>query len=172
MNGEYLKAMPLEDRTELVRRQLIEQGHWSAEETAERNAWLAQIVAALGERLKLTTQFMDYADCFLREDLVLEEPALEALSARPRVREILSGLETLLRAHTDFTVAALEPPVRALAAELGVKAGDVINVARAALTGKKIGPGIFDVMVLLGKERCLERLRNAEEALRSRVPSS
>src|SRR5205823_2405838 len=139
--------------------QLVEAGQWSADAPPERNAYVEQIVASLGERLKLTTQFMDYADCFLNPDLVLDEAAVTALTARPKVMAILQTLEALLAGHPEFTLSGLEEPVRALAPHLGVKAGDVINAARAALTGKKVGPGIFDVMVLLGRERCVQRLR-------------
>lgn len=169
MNGEYMKALPLAERARLVREQLVAGGQWNPQSPPERSALLERIVESLGERLKLTTQFMEYADCFLHDELELPDTTLDALAARPKALEIMEKLEALLRDFPDFTVVGLEPPVRQLAADLGVKAGDVINVARGALTGKKVGPGIFDVMVLVGRERCLQRLQAAQVALRSRV---
>jgi glutamyl-tRNA synthetase len=169
MNGEYMKAMPLPERTSLVRERLVEQGHWPAAASPEKEALLEHVVDSLGDRLKLTTQFWEYADTYLVDELVLAPEMLEAMAARPKAAEILEKLGSLLAEFPDFTIVGLEPPVRQLAADLGVKAGDVINVARAALSGKKMGPGIFDVMVLVGRERCVQRLAAAGEALRSRA---
>jgi len=44
-----------------------------------------------------------------------------------------------------------------------VKAGLLINAARTALTGQSVGPGMFDIMMVLGRERTVERLRRAVE---------
>ena len=61
--------------------------------------------------------------------------------------------------------SSLERAARALAEAEGVKFGDVVMPARIALTGKKVSPGIFDVMLLLGRERTLARLRDAAARL-------
>jgi glutamyl/glutaminyl-tRNA synthetase len=61
----------------------------------------------------------------------------------------------------------VEAAVRGLAASEGVKAGEVIMPARIALTGKKVAPGIFDVILLLGRERSVARLRGAADRLAS-----
>ena len=55
--------------------------------------------------------------------------------------------------------AHLEADARALADSLGVKFGHLVHPIRAALTGTNKGPGLFDIVYLLGKERCLERLQ-------------
>jgi glutamyl/glutaminyl-tRNA synthetase len=52
-----------------------------------------------------------------------------------------------------------------------VKAGEVIMPARIALTGKKVTPGIFDVMLLLGKDRTVRRLREAADRLEATSPA-
>ena len=55
----------------------------------------------------------------------------------------------------------LERLTRACAAEAGLKAGELIGLARVALTGRKISPGIFEVMLLIGTEQTVGRLRAA-----------
>jgi len=52
-----------------------------------------------------------------------------------------------------------------------VKAGEVIMPARIALTGKKVSPGIFDVILLLGRERTVKRLRDAADRLEAQSPA-
>jgi glutamyl-tRNA synthetase len=67
----------------------------------------------------------------------------------------------------DFSHDATEAVLRACAEEQGVKAGLLINAARTALTGQAVGPGMFDIMVTLGRQRTIERLRRAASALAS-----
>ena len=63
-------------------------------------------------------------------------------------------------ARTDeFTEASVEAELRSLATERGVKAGVIINAARAALTGQSVGPSAFAVFTAVGRERALQRLR-------------
>ncbi len=51
--------------------------------------------------------------------------------------------------------------IREMAEELGIKAGILINGIRTAVTGQAKGPGLFDVLIALGKRRVSERLRKA-----------
>jgi len=67
---------------------------------------------------------------------------------------------------------AIETSVRGLAVELGLKAGDIIHPARVALTGKKVSPGIFEVIYLLGGKRAAERLSDAADRWADESPHS
>jgi len=71
----------------------------------------------------------------------------------------LRELAARLAAAPEFTEASVEAELRKLADELGVKAGLLINGARAALTGQAVGPSAFHLFTLIGKERALKRLR-------------
>lgn len=72
-----------------------------------------------------------------------------------RMRELHDALE-----KTDpFDQAATEASLRALAESKGVSAAKLIHPLRLALTGRGASPGIFDVMVVLGRDRTLRRLR-------------
>ena len=72
-------------------------------------------------------------------------------------------LASRLSADPEFSLASLEAGTRALAAELGIKAGELIGITRVALTGRNVSPGIFEIMWLLGKEKVVARLREAAE---------
>ena len=56
---------------------------------------------------------------------------------------------------------ALETVLKALAEELGVKVRDLVMPARLACTGIKVGPSLYDLMVVLGKEKVLARFDRA-----------
>ena len=68
-----------------------------------------------------------------------------------------------LEAASEFTVAGIEPIVRALTEELGLKLVDLAQLARLAVTGRTASPPIFDVLALIGRDDSLARLRRARE---------
>ncbi len=71
----------------------------------------------------------------------------------------------------DFTAAALEEILRKLAEELGIKAGQLFNVLRVATTARDAAPPLFDTMAVLGKDRCLKRIRAAITLLENNANS-
>ena len=81
-------------------------------------------------------------------------------TALRRAREELASLP-------DFEVVTTEPPMRALSEALGLKAGQLFGIIRVAVTGTEVAPPLFDTMAVLGKEKCLNRIDQAIEALSS-----
>ena len=73
-------------------------------------------------------------------------------------RALLAQVADRLRAGIDWTSEALEANLKAMAEELGLGLGKLAQPLRAALTGQTTSPGIFDVLVLLGKEESLARI--------------
>lgn len=82
------------------------------------------------------------------------------------VAELLAQGRACLAEVTEFTVENTEKAYRALIEELQIKAGQLIHPTRLALTGRTASPGLFEVMALLGKERCLARLEQAIEYIK------
>ncbi len=93
---------------------------------------------------------------FKRRPLTLTEKA-EALLTEG-AREVLAQIASGLRAEKNWTIEALEATTKALAEELGLGLGKLAQPMRAALTGTTTSPGIFDVLVLLGREEALARI--------------
>ena len=173
MNGEYFRALPLPVRTDMVAAHLHETRALPDSAVKDR-AYLEKAVAAVGDRLKRPKQFLEYAG-YLYVDRVQPEPEPWAeLLAKPLAAERLRKLADALAGVDPFEHDPIEKATRGLAGSEGVKAGDVIMPARIALTGKKVSPGIFDVMLLLGRERTVERLRHAADRLEaeSKAPTS
>ncbi len=76
----------------------------------------------------------------------------------PESQSILAQAHSALSALTDWTMTALEEAVRRVAEDAGLGLGKVAQPLRAALTGRSTSPGIFDVLVLLGRDETLGRL--------------
>lgn len=86
----------------------------------------------------------------------MTEKAAGLLDDEARVR--LRAVSTALAKENDWTIDALEASTKALAEELELGFGKLAQPMRAALTGTTTSPGIFDVLVLLGREESLARL--------------
>ncbi len=170
MNGEYFRALPLTVRADMVEAHLRESG--ALPEAALRDrAFLERAVEAVGDRLKRPRQFLEYAG-YLYVDRVEPEAAPWAeLLAKPLAAARMKKLATALAEVQPFEHDPIEKATRGVAASEAVKAGEVIMPARIALTGKKVSPGIFDVILLLGRERTVERLRRAADRLEAESPA-
>ncbi|WP_343520462.1 glutamate--tRNA ligase [Sphingomonas sp.] len=79
-------------------------------------------------------------------------------------RRLLTQLHAALDAVAEWNTEALEAAVRQVAESGGVKLGAVAQPLRAALTGRRTSPGIFDVLVLLGREESLGRIADQTKA--------
>lgn len=93
---------------------------------------------------------------FATRPLALEEKAGALLTAE--ARGLLGRLEQSLSNQSDWTSEALEATLKSLAADWGLGLGKLAQPLRAALTGQTTSPGIFDVLVLLGKDESLARI--------------
>jgi glutamyl-tRNA synthetase len=124
---------------------------------------LARIVATLRERAKTLDELAEQSRFYFeRPDYA--NPARDKFFTADGARR-LDVLIPRLEAVSDFTAAALEHTYRDLAAELGVKLGDIAQLARFAVTGRTASPPLFDVLELLGKPESLARLRAARASI-------
>ncbi|MBN1179994.1 MAG: glutamate--tRNA ligase, partial [Anaerolineae bacterium] len=123
---------------------------------------LRKIVPLIQERLKHLTDVAELTDFFFT---YLEPSAESLIGKKMDAQQSLTVLErarSLLAAcSADFTHEEIEPALRGLVEELGLKAGQVFGVIRAATTGKDVSPPLFGTLSALGQDRALERLDKA-----------
>lgn len=158
VNGQQLRRLEEPERVRRVLAFLASQGHALG---ARGEEWGVLFVRALGERLRTLADAGEVGAFALRADVAFDPGAWAELLTRDAVGPVLDALALAIETEPDYSLARLEALTRSLAAELGVKAGELIAHARVALTGQKTSPGIFEVMWLLGREHTLARLRDA-----------
>ena len=123
----------------------------------------ARLLAAmpgLKERAKTLVELIEGAYyLYASRPLALDEKAKTLLT--PAAQGVLAKVAPLLGAlEGEWNAASLEAAVRSFAEAEGLKLGQVAQPLRAALTGRATSPGLFDVMVVLGREECLARLND------------
>ncbi|MCT6871110.1 MAG: glutamate--tRNA ligase [Bartonella sp.] len=122
----------------------------------------AQFLSAmpeLKERAKTLVELIDNASfIFAERPLPLDEKATSLLDEDAKA--ILKAVYPVLDACTAWEKDALDQAIRKHAEDVGMKLGKIAQPLRAALTGKAVSPGVFDVLVVLGKDESLARIRD------------
>ena len=124
------------------------------------------VLAALPElqpRAKTVLELIDLAQfIYAVRPLPMDSAASEQLTAD--ARSMLAGAKAVLEALADWSVPAIDGAIRTYAEDKGMKLGKVAQPLRAALTGHTVSPGIFEVMVLIGKAESLARIGDQARA--------
>ena len=117
------------------------------------------------ERIRTLAEGWDLVDFVFVDDISYDPHMLVAKGLN--ASQSLAALKTIHRVLQElpFEEAALEPALRDLAVELGLKAGQLFGILRVATTGKAVAPPIFGSLVALGRERTLARCLAAEQLL-------
>jgi glutamyl-tRNA synthetase len=156
INSQYIKAADTAELVDSVIPRLQQAGLIPAE--GYDRAYISAIVELFKGRLPTLADFPDWADFFFARDIVIDPAAQAKHLSVDRSREFALFIERLTGLDT-FDVAAIEACFRACVSELGLDARALIHPLRVALTGKTIGPGLFEVIYYLGLERTASRLK-------------
>ena len=158
LNGEYIAKMDIDARTKAVIPFLREAGLIGADVPPEKYEWIKAIVTAIGDRLKTLTQIIDYAGAFFVDELEYDEKAVQKRLRKDYVPQMLEDLKGIFQTTEPFDEARLEEDIRAYSEKTGLSGSKIIHPLRVALTGKSVGPGIFETVALVGRERAIQRL--------------
>ena len=113
----------------------------------------------LKERAKTLLELIDGAK-FIFADRPLAMDAKAAAVLTPETRTLIGRLHETLAAVSPWSAATTEAAMRDFAEKNSLKLGAVAQPLRVALTGRTTSPGIFEVLAVLGREVCLDRLRD------------
>jgi glutamyl-tRNA synthetase len=172
MNGVYMRDLIGKDPDRVVtlcQEVLRDAGLLDGELTPAMRTYITRVVEVLGDRIKTGRDILTYGDFFFTDDVRYEPDAVKKYFDRKGSVEILAQLRERLQGADQFDATAAETIVRDMASELGFATAEIIHPARVALTGKTAGPGLFDLMALLGRDRAVQRLEKAIEWIRRGV---
>jgi glutamyl-tRNA synthetase len=161
MNSEYIRTMPLDQLLPMVKTELRANKLWREEYDDEGRDWLRKTVDLIRQRYFTLKDFSEQGRAYFSDDFDFDEAAVQKnLRKEPRLRELLNGLAGKLETAEPFNAETSEAALRAFADEAGVKAGLLINGARTMLTGQAVGPSMFEIFDILGRDASVQRLRS------------
>jgi len=152
MNAEHIKLLPSERFRALCIEWLGKAGIKTDDYPSE---YIQAALETCREKVKLMPNISDFAAFYFTEEPVMSEDALAALG--PDYKQSLAKLRDAYSQLGVFDADTLQTSLKSAAAELGVKVGLLIHPARVACTGSKVGPSLYHLMEVLGKDRVLKR---------------
>jgi len=160
MNGAYIRQLQPDDLAQRLLPFLTRASLPADLDTVRR------IVPLVQERLKKLAQVVEWTDFFFTAELNYDPQLLigKKMTAEESLAALVKARETLVSLPV-FDEETLEPPLRALAEEMGLKVGQLFGVIRVAVTGKKVAPPLFGTLAILGREKVLRRMDEALEML-------
>jgi glutamyl/glutaminyl-tRNA synthetase len=163
MNGHYIRqGGPEKAVPELARR--IQEVYDTP--PARDPAYVASVVRLVLEGLKTFAEAVPATAFFFLRKIEWEEEARKKLTGWPRAAEILSAVKVITAGAEPFTPERIEALYREGADKAGLKFKDYVHPTRFAVTGRVAGPSLFHLMEVLGRDRCLARLADAEALLK------
>ena len=180
LNSQYINDLPAPRIVAMIKTDLEREGLWSADlgEGGVLHDWFLWVVEALKPRSKRMSDFARDARPFLTDDFDYKPEAVEKHlkgspeSGGPRaIVERMRALRAALAPVVPFTEEKAEAALRSLAESRGEPAARFIHPLRVALVGTPVSPGVFAVLVLVGKERSLARLERLATSLEAGSPA-
>ena len=164
MNAYYIRHLDTDDLAERLVPFLHEAGY---QVTA---ADLKPIVPLIQQRLKTLKEAVNWIDFFFRKDLEYDANLLvgKKMNAAGSQSALQQARQTLA-ALPSFDVEVIDTSLRTLAAEKGLKVGQLLGIIRVAVSGKTVAPPLFETLAILGQERILTRIDQGIEALEGLV---
>ena len=153
MNVQYLKSMPLAQFMELAKPHL--QNVWS--EIEAQPEYSNQALELARERIRGISDMTEGATYFFSDEYSVDPAATEKHNT-PEAKVLMGELSTRLCALPDWAHNGIEAVIREIAAEKSVKPAALIHPSRVAVSGRMVGPSLFELLEVLGRDRVLRRL--------------
>jgi len=158
MNSQYMKQATLETLLPLVQAKLREHGLW---QPGLDPVWLGQVIELYKTRADTVEDLCRQAQALFLEEVPMDPDAVQARLKHPAVPDRLKAFAQRLEQLPTWNASSIEEACRTLASELGVPAAELIHPTRVAVTGRSVGPSLFHVLEVAGRDRVVYRLRRA-----------
>ena len=152
LNGQYIAQMSLDRFIELARPFLEKE-----KIDVSDQSYLRAVLSIVKEKIKLLSDVPEWTRYFFTEDYEFDSEAVEKVFGKSEAAERLLALRGKFANIDNWNVEKIETSLKALAQELGCKTGDLVHPARVAVSGRAVGPSLYHMLEVMGKERVLNR---------------
>ncbi|MFC1692194.1 glutamate--tRNA ligase [Candidatus Latescibacterota bacterium] len=167
LNGQYLNNLSPEELLESVGHLFIKSGFITQRCLTEKRDHIIKIIGLLKERCRLLKDFVKQGVYFFGEPNSYEEKGVKKHFRDETAADRLEILADRFEALDIYTETTTENALRSLAEELNINCAKLIHSTRLAVTGVTHGPGLFELLTVLGKQMVVERMHRAAEYIRT-----
>jgi len=165
LNSQHLNDLSLDRLLSEVAPFWVRVGLVSETDLATRRPYLERVIALLRERCRLLTDFVERGRYFFEEPSVYEEAARKKHWTDPEAIHRLEALANLFEGTEPFDAASVDQALRTLSESLALPAASLIHSTRLAVSGTSGGPGLFEMLEVLGRDAVVRRLRRAADLI-------
>ncbi|MFC1540906.1 glutamate--tRNA ligase [Candidatus Latescibacterota bacterium] len=166
LNGLFLRERSTEEIFNDVGPLYVKSGFISEESLTNERNYILNVIELLKVRCRLITDFKTQGEYFFHDPVSYDEKGVRKFFMKPETNEYLEKLIDTFETMGTFNEQKLEDAVRNLAEELNIGGGKLIHPTRLAVSGVTGGPGLFEILALIGRERVVSRMRLAIKFIR------
>ena len=155
MNSYYIRQKTEEEFFELSKPFFAEKG-FDIEKIDP--TLLKNLLKLYKERIKILSELPDACKFAFTDDIEYDEEGVKKYLSSPEIKTYLSKFSEVLKNIEGFTKENIETALRSFANEEKIEPKTIIHPLRVILTGKTVGPGLFELMEALGKEVCIRKI--------------
>ena len=160
INEHYLRTMDIGQLGQMVKKELQADGLWNDAYDSTGKDWYLKTLDLIRDRFHTLKDFTSLGRAYFADDFEIDpKPLAKNVLKYPDLQQWLPMLADRYESLTDFTIEETERLARELSDELSIKPGIIINAMRTVVTGQLAGPSMFDILVTIGREKVVRRLR-------------
>ena len=152
LNGQYVAQMSLDRFIELAR-PFLER----AKIDISNDKYLPEVLAIVKEKIKLFKDVPEWTSYFFTENYEFDSESVKKVFDKSEAVARLKALHEEFAKLDKWDFQTLESALKSLAQKLGCKTGDLVHPARVAVSGRSVGPSLYHMLEVMGKERVLKR---------------
>ncbi len=168
-NKDHIKMSPIEQLVSLIAPKMQIAGLITSDwlENPENRGYLETVIDLMRERLRVIDDFVISAGFFFGDNFDYDEKG-DRKQFIPEAAERLTALANEFETKSVFDKESLEEALDTIAEKFEIKRAALIHPTRLAVSGLTVGPGLFDLLVTVGLEKTLVRMRKAVEYINSK----
>tara|TARA_R110002072_G_scaffold287242_2_gene452770 strand:+ start:133493 stop:135049 length:1557 start_codon:yes stop_codon:yes gene_type:complete len=155
--AHWMNELSTTERAERCTPFLQKAGLLPAEPSSDDLTKVGQVVESLGDRIKVASDILTYG-YFFKDEIEYDDKAFKKRVAKGNVPELLTEFRPVLAELSDWTLESIEAALQQFSDSKEIGTGLLINALRIASTGSPAGPGVYDCLVIVGKNTVLTRI--------------
>ncbi len=163
INGKCLRALTAREIASLASKWLKEKK--LIESSDKISDKIIKAIEMEKEKISLLSDVPEKIDFMLSDNIIYDEKAVQKRLKKAGAGKILLGILEVIQNVDSFTAENLENAIRKLTEEKNISAGKIFHPLRVAVSGRMTGPGLFELIEFIGKEKTVERIKYAAEEL-------
>jgi glutamyl-tRNA synthetase len=169
MNGQHLSMIPLDELEPIVRPAILAAGLTDEATLAAKREWYLALLDLLRVRARTIDDIVRQAGPYFLDHIEYDPEAVaKQWKNADEATGILEQIAQTLEAAPSWQTEPLESALRSLAESRGIAAGKLFQPLRVALTGLTVSPGIFEVLMVMGRDLALARIADAVTWLKAK----